>query len=1021
MFTQLHEAHRYREAAVIIRYYSQCLNRIPHTRGHVELTRGYWVSMAQVLLSVPQLPPLVKADVMTQLADKGDEVLNDVEIIRLEDDAVEIYKQEGHTVGATFIRCQRIIREGKRDPTLFTPAIFEEINGHFATYEAFQAIHMSQVTVANLVSPFPRGLRCTDNIHRFCITWISERVTRLPVNAFAGLDARRYAIDVWLKWPDASYHTLSLCTTLYADLEGKDNRLHQGMAAHGASKAHMQLKNWTLAEEWAQKAAATWADGFPNLRSDAIDSVIQLKIGKGVWDPDHLEDILRYVEEETMVDERHNQIESVLPRMRTIEHMYNLLRRRMQARELPYVGTEGRYIQAVTRLGELREKIEVAVKTIEVRHAFLLRERAIKLAKAVDNPALVKWGSCMNSFNKAANLFQVHLMFLEAGETRLWQSKALFKKFENDHNMSLLPRCNNLVEMAIDFLARSECLESLTLAQKWKSTFLQAAWGRGKEPGNTVLLALQDAEGAWARERSDMTKFVSLAAKFRPRGLTPFQDLQAIYLRAFAVCLQDKNPKDLWDWVQREKARSLCDQLGAESPLCAEVRERSLSSVHREELEGRLDSYSKQLVLEAPPKSLEIQLQVTRDLLATHTILSNAMAVDVRALTNMYSACQLAIEMKKESSDRNTVFADWVECDGAFWLVVLGGNHKHPSMTKCKISVEQVKSWKKKWLDAEPGEQSTLQKGDRHAEDDDNFCLRALDALVAPLQRQSQPDDLLVLLPAGILHSIPLHALWLPSRMLLLERNPIVYSDSLTTFWQCCARAKRTAMAVCRLPRCDRDREWAFTGVYERKRGRTFYADEQTETYSFISRTAEGINSSWATGTRVRKTWVRNALERSSLFLFLGKFDVEDTHIEEQGLELGRGMLKMGDVLNMTLQAPHVVLVELDSAEQGKSCDKASDVPPQGIMMTRAFLWGGAGSVVTSMWPTSPRVGRQFVSEMYGDMVEERRRCYREPAVVDLAENMRRAVLALRSRVETRQPYHWAGFALHGCWAMYTV
>lgn len=66
-------------------------------------------------------------------------------------------------------------------------------------------------------------------------------------------------------------------------------------------------------------------------------------------------------------------------------------------------------------------------------------------------------------------------------------------------------------------------------------------------------------------------------------------------------------------------------------------------------------------------------------------------------------------------------------------------------------------------------------------------------------------------------------------------------------------RAKRMTMEVCRLLRCDRDRECAFAGVYEGKRGRTFYADEQTETYSFIFRTAEGINSSWATGNRVRK------------------------------------------------------------------------------------------------------------------------------------------------------------------------
>ncbi|KAG5974675.1 hypothetical protein E4U58_002711 [Claviceps cyperi] len=574
MFTQLHEAQRYREAAEIIRYYSQCLDRIPHTRGHVELTCGYWVSMTQVLLSIPQLPPLVKADVMRQLADKGDEVLNDVEIIRLEDEAIAIYKQEGHTVGATLIRCQRIIREGKRDPTLFTPAVFQEMERHFATYEAFQAIHMWQVTVANLVRHIPREWRRNSDIHRFCVT--SKRVAGLSGNVFAGLDAQKYAIDMWLTWPGAPSRALQLCTTLYAILEGRDNRLDQGMVAHGASKAHMQLKDWTMAEEWAQKAAAAWADGFPTLRVGAVDSVIQAKIGEGFWNPDALEDLLRYVEEETMFDERHNQTKCALPRMRMIEHTYNMLREHVQARAV-------RDVEVVTRLGELREKISVLVKTVEVRHASLLRERAIKLAKAVDNPVLMEWEACMNNFNKAANLFRAHCMFPEAGKTRLRQSHILFKKFGIDYDMGPLLRCHDLVEIAIHHFAISECLQSVTQAQHWKSALLQAAWKRGKLPGHAVLEALRDAEGAWARERSDVSKFVSLAAKSRPRDLTPFQELQTIYLRAFDVCLEDKKPQELWNWVQREKVRSLCDQLGAESPLCAEVRDRSLSWVQREE------------------------------------------------------------------------------------------------------------------------------------------------------------------------------------------------------------------------------------------------------------------------------------------------------------------------------------------------------------------------------------------------------------------------------------------------------
>ncbi|KAG6056071.1 hypothetical protein E4U32_005921 [Claviceps aff. humidiphila group G2b] len=283
--------------------------------------------------------------------------------------------------------------------------------------------------------------------------------------------------------------------------------------------------------------------------------------------------------------------------------------------------------------------------------------------------------------------------------------------------------------------------------------------------------------------------------------------------------------------------------------------------------------------------------------------------------------------------------AYWVENYGAFWQVVLGDDHEHPSVTKCKISVKQVKSWKKKWLHAEPGEQSAPQKGDRHAEDDDNFCIRALDALIAPLQRQSKPGDLLFLLPTGILRSIPLHALWLPSRMLLRsEIQSCTETASRHSGNAVGTRAKRMTMEVCRLLRCDRDREWAFAGVYEGKRGRTCYADEQTETYVLVhfqdGRRYQFIVGHWE---QSEKTWVRNALERSSLLLFLGS-------------------LNLGTFQRVSLGYRDDESVSLGGSRVGGD--------------------ENLGDLAASR--------DRFASEMYGDMVEERRRCCREPAVVDV-------------------------------------
>jgi hypothetical protein len=85
-------------------------------------------------------------------------------------------------------------------------------------------------------------------------------------------------------------------------------------------------------------------------------------------------------------------------------------------------------------------------------------------------------------------------------------------------------------------------------------------------------------------------------------------------------------------------------------------------------------------------------------------------------------------------------------------------------------------------MDTKPGTVATFEEDD-YEEDEQQFCLRSLDQLVALLRTLSGEGALLVFCLTDILHSIPLYALFVSYCTPIFARNPIAYSASLTVFW----------------------------------------------------------------------------------------------------------------------------------------------------------------------------------------------------------------------------------------------
>lgn len=274
--------------------------------------------------------------------------------------------------------------------------------------------------------------------------------------------------------------------------------------------------------------------------------------------------------------------------------------------------------------------------------------------------------------------------------------------------------------------------------------------------------------------------------------------------------------------------------------------------------------------------------------------------------------------------------------------------------------------------------------------------------------------DLLVFCATGVLHSIPLHALFLPEDTPVIRRNPVVYCASLTTFWQCWQRAN--ANAHTNLP-------WTMVGVYENRLDHDFQQAEQDDVYKSLACLAQTHGADAVTGAAATREFMAGALQGSAVCHFHGHCRLDRAALADQGVEMSDGILSARDVFDLKMRSPHITLVACDSASQGIA---PGDEP---LGLVTALLCAGASSVIGTLWPTASRTGRTFAGGLYAELEAQRAGpttssgtgVREDGRMLNLAVATQRAVLKLRGDSKTRQPYHWASFVLHGSWFLNTT
>lgn len=256
------------------------------------------------------------------------------------------------------------------------------------------------------------------------------------------------------------------------------------------------------------------------------------------------------------------------------------------------------------------------------------------------------------------------------------------------------------------------------------------------------------------------------------------------------------------------------------------------------------------------------------------------------------------------------------------------------------------------------------------------------DELMRPLEPYLSASDQpmrLVIIPHGLLHQLPFHALF-DGRRYLLDRLEMAYAPSVTTL----------ALSQQRWP--PRIQQGLVVGVADALTPAVqLEVDEVTRVWG-----KAGLETRALLNEQARLTSVDEATPGSQLLHLAchGFFRADNPMFS--ALKLHDEWLTAAHILQGYFQD---VIVTLSACESGRSHVFRGD---EAVGLPRAFLGAGAAAVVVSLWLVSDEATVTFMRHWYGQLLSG----------VGPAAALRAAQLAVKE--EYPHPYYWAPFVLIG-------
>ena len=471
----------------------------------------------------------------------------------------------------------------------------------------------------------------------------------------------------------------------------------------------------------------------------------------------------------------------------------------------------------------------------------------------------------------------------------------------------------------------------------------------------------------------------------------------------------DSLQREFIDWAQKRKARSVTEVLGAEII----VPQRVLASLENDENAVKLLKREAELqgTLDCQPSN---PVRVSKELADVRKEMKECPGLEqIMNLRDGESFTSGIIQTISKELGPHVLMVDYVYLptfstglrNEILSMIYKDGVLHNSHWITPELNYASLSNWVGTAMEESEEQPYPL------SSDEADEHLAMLSPLITPAVEASEPGDTILLCPTGILFSIPLHAIPVNNQP-LIERNPIVYTQSLSILRICAfstasltAESAANPLAVQALSDSESSLPSAPSMVFTRR-----------------------INSRLLSGGDLTKASFLEAITQSSLIHFYGhvSFDESkplDHHLAIRGIPSER--ITARELFDVRLRSgAHVNLI---GCRSGRSEVRVND---DQFGLSTALFHAGAGSILSASWPIRKEDAHEFQEAFFDEMmmqIQEKEALLgregegdapEEHRTLDLAKTLQKAVLRLSvdENGERRKPYHWAAFMLQGHW-----
>ena len=462
------------------------------------------------------------------------------------------------------------------------------------------------------------------------------------------------------------------------------------------------------------------------------------------------------------------------------------------------------------------------------------------------------------------------------------------------------------------------------------------------------------------------------------------KDKLAVYESLVAIGLtlgpEHQRQEAAFGYIERAKSRSLADLIAFRVTTLAPRVESDLGD-EVQRLRQHINWHARQIEVEELRRENRSVRRI-ETLRRRSRTLENHLVKSVRAIRStdqefaaLQGASASSLEEIREVVTPGTVLLEYFQARGQIYACVLSRDVLHVVPVASALVVRKLLRLLQFQLSkCALGSQYPGVAPDRRRGATEAHLAELYMMLVAPIRHRLQADHL-VIVPHGLLHSLPFHAL-LDGARFLIDEFTISYAPSASVYRLCCAKRPRSGG------------EALIMGVPD---ARAPYIAEEIEAVARTFPSARVFLGEEATAERLSTFGPESPFVHIATHGFFRRDNPMFSSIR-----LGSGPLSVVDLYQLRLSAE---LVTLSGCSTGLNAIVAGD---ELLGLVRGLLYAGARAVQLTLWDAYDMSTAEFMGSFYRNLQS--------------SPNKARAVqLAMRDlRERYPHPFYWAPFALIG-------